>query len=356
MRKSIAVLEGDGIGPEIVGSAVSVLREVGDFEFREGLIGGIAINECGDPLPLATKRLVKGSDAVLLGAVGGPEWESDDPKAPRPETGLLTLRKTLNVHANLRPIRPTRGLPYASHINPEHLQGIDFVIVRELLGGSYFGESGRNGDTAYDKSTYSKQQIEDVGRTAFELALSRADELDIPPQVTSVDKANVLETSRLWRETVTALHEEEYPGVTLNHLLVDNAALQLIFNPKQFENVIVTENMFGDILSDEAAWITGSIGLVPSASVSLIGPAIFEPIGGSAPDIAGRGIANPNATIRSGALMLRYSFGMPKEATRIEAAVDKTLEDGVRTPDLGGDATTEEVTDAVIQNLGAVTA
>jgi 3-isopropylmalate dehydrogenase len=281
---------------------------------------------------------------VLLGAVGGPKWDAavaKDRSAPRPEQGLLGLRKALGLFANLRPVRPAPALLDASPLKRDRIEGTDLLVVRELTGGIYFGESGRDGDTAHDDCAYNVEEIERIARVAFRSARTK---------VTSVDKANVLETSRLWRETVTRVHAEEFPDVPLDHLLVDNAAMQLVSRPAEFD-VIVTENLFGDILSDEAAMLTGSLGMLPSASLGAGGPGVFEPVHGSAPDIAGTGAANPLAMFGSVALMLRHGLDSEDAAAAVESAVDRALEEGLRTADLGGDATTEEATRAVLANL-----
>jgi 3-isopropylmalate dehydrogenase len=275
----------------------------------------------------------KAADAVLLGAVGGPKWDTTDPNAPRPEQGLLGLRKGMGLYANLRPVRPSPALVGASPLREERIVGTDLLVVRELTGGIYFGASGRDGDSAFDTCEYNASEIERIARAAFEAARRRAEGSDRKPKVTSVDKANVLETSRLWREVVTGI-APEYDDVTLDHLLVDNAAMQLVSRPADFD-VVVAENLFGDILSDEAAMLTGSLGMLPSASLGAAGdPGLFEPVHGSAPDIAGKGVANPLATFLSTAMMLRHGLGMPDDATRIEVAVDAVLEQGLRTPDL----------------------
>jgi 3-isopropylmalate dehydrogenase len=276
--------------------------------------------------------------------VGGPQWDlaaASDPDAPRPEQGLLGLRKGLGLFANLRPVRPSPALLDASPLRRERIEGTDLLVVRELTGGIYFGDRGRDGDRAYDTCVYSVEEIERIARVAFEAAQSR---------VTSVDKANILETSRLWREVVNRLHDDEFPLIELEHLLVDNAAMQLVAAPRHFE-VILTENMFGDILSDEAAMLTGSIGMLPSASLGAGGPGLFEPVHGSAPDIAGSGKANPLAMFGSVAMMLRHGLGMEEAAAGVESAVDRALEEGLRTPDLGGESGTEEATRAVLANL-----
>jgi len=341
MTKTIALLPGDGIGPEITAPTVELLNRLGDFAFEEQLFGGCSIDAHGTALTDAVEAACKASDAVLLAAVGGPKWDTTDPSKPRPEQGLLSLRKALGLYANLRPVRPLPALYDASPLKREVIEGTDLLVMRELTGGLYFGRRGRDGDTAYDTCIYSVEEIERIARAGFQAARRR---------VTSVDKANVLESSRLWREVVTRLHAEEFPDVELQHVLVDNAAMQLISNPADFD-VIVTENMFGDILSDEAAMLTGSIGLLPSASLGGDGPGLFEPVHGSAPDIAGQGIANPLAMFLSAALMLRHGFGMDAEAAAVESAVDRALAEGLRTRDLGGSATTDEAAQAVLNHL-----
>ena len=293
------------------------------------------------------------SDAVLLGAVGGPQWDTTDPDAPRPEQGLLGLRRGLGLYANLRPVRPFAALAAASPLRPEVISGTDLLVVRELTGGLYFGERGRSDDRAFDTCVYEIEEVERIARVAFEAARRRGGK---PPTVASVDKANVLETSRLWREVVSGV-ASEFPDVELEHLLVDNAAMQLVANPARFD-VILTENMFGDILSDEAAMLTGSLGMLPSASLGGEGPGLFEPVHGSAPDIAGKGVANPLATILSAAMILRHGFGRPADAERIEAAVAAVLERGLRTHDLAGPdevaVDTEEMTGAVLEEMHRV--
>jgi 3-isopropylmalate dehydrogenase len=338
----IALLPGDGIGPEVVAATTRVLDRVGDFTYSEHLIGGIAIDETGTALPDETVAACKAADAVLLGAVGGPKWDTTDPSKPRPEQGLLGIRKELGLFANLRPVRPLRALLDASPLKRERIEGTDLLVVRELTGGIYFGRKDRQPDSATDECTYTRPEVERIARVAFRAARRK---------VTSVDKANVLETSRFWREVVVGVHDREFPDVELDHLLVDNASMQLVAAPSAFD-VIVTENMFGDILSDEAAMITGSIGMLPSASLGEEGtPGLFEPVHGSAPDIAGKGIANPLATILSAALLLRHGLGLSAEADAVESAVDRALEAGLRTPDLGGDATTDQATEAVLEQL-----
>jgi 3-isopropylmalate dehydrogenase len=338
----VVLLPGDGIGPEVTAAAVEVLRAVTELDFEEHTIGGAAIDTTGDPLPDATVAACQGADAVFLGAVGGPRWDTTDPNAPRPEQGLLGIRATLCLFANLRPVRPTPALYDASPLRRERIEGTDLLVVRELTGGIYFGDRGRDADRAHDTCTYSVEEVERIARVGFGAARRK---------VTSVDKANVLETSRLWREVVERVHREEFSGVELEHMLVDNAAMQLVARPADFD-VLLTENMFGDILSDEAAMLSGSIGLLPSASLGDgSGPGLFEPVHGSAPDIAGTGAANPLAAILSAALLLRHGLGLAAEAAQVESAVDRVLEDGLRTRDLGGGATTQEATRAVLGKL-----
>jgi 3-isopropylmalate dehydrogenase len=341
MAQRIVALPGDGIGPEVMAAARQLLERVGHFEIEDELMGGASIDAYGKALTEEVLDACRRADAVLLAAVGGPKWESTDPKAPRPEQGLLGLRRGLGLFANLRPVRPSPALLDVSPLRRERIEGTDLMVVRELTGGIYFGESGRRNGSAYDTCEYSTAEIERISRVAFGSARSR---------VTSVDKANVLESSRLWREVVTGVHEKEFPLVQLEHMLVDNAAMQLVSAPRHFD-VVLTENMFGDILSDEAAMLTGSIGMLPSASLGSDGPGLFEPVHGSAPDIAGTGTANPLAMFGSVAMMLRHGFGMEDEAAGVESAVDRALEAGLRTPDLGGDATTEDATRAVLANL-----
>jgi 3-isopropylmalate dehydrogenase len=350
MSEAITVLPGDGIGPEVVESTLRVLDEVGDFEYRYGLIGGAAMDEYdGDPLPRDTVDLVRDSRAVLLGAVGGPKWESTDPDAPRPEEGLLRLRGTMGTHANLRPAFAIPSLKDLSPFRPERIEGTNLLIVRELLAGSYFGDKGREGDRAHDDREYFAGQIQAIARTAFDEARTRSAQTGSSPHVTSVDKANVLETSRLWRETVTALHAEEYTDVELDHMYVDNAAFQIGSKPRHFE-VILTENEYGDILSDEAALFTGSLGLMPSACVDRDGWGYWEPVHGSAPDKAGKGIANPTAMLWSACMMLD-KLGMEREADSIRWSIDGAFKRRVLTPDLGGEATTQEFIDRIIRDI-----
>jgi 3-isopropylmalate dehydrogenase len=337
----IVTLSGDGIGPEILGAATQVLDAVGDFSYEEHVFGGASIDAHGTALTDETLAACKGADAVLLAAVGGPKWDTTDPHKPRPEQGLLGLRKGLGLYANLRPVRPIEALYDASPLKREIIERTDLLVVRELTGGIYFGEKTRSETAASDQCLYDAAEIERIARTGFQAARSR---------VTSVDKANVLETSRLWREVVTRVHSEEFPNIELEHLLVDNAAMRLIAAPRHFD-VLLTENMFGDILSDEAAMLTGSIGMLPSASLGADGPGVFEPVHGSAPDIAGQGIANPLAMILSAALLLRHGLSREREAAAIESAVDRALSDGLRTTDLGGSATTAQATEAVLAHL-----
>ena len=339
----IVTLPGDGIGPEILAAARRVLDAVGSFEYEEHAFGGASIDRDGTPLTDATTAACRAADAVLLAAVGGPKWDSTDPAAPRPEQGLLGLRKALGLYANLRPVRPVPALYDASPLKRELIEGTDLLVVRELTGGIYFGAKTRTADRASDLCEYSVGEIERIARIAFAAARSR---------VTSVDKMNVLETSRLWREVVARVHAQEFPHVELEHQLVDSAAMKLVAAPRHFD-VILTENMFGDILSDEAAMLTGSLGMLPSASLGDGGPGLFEPVHGSAPDIAGRGIANPLAMILSAALMLRHGLSLEAEAAALESAVDKALAGGLRTADLGGSATTAEMTEAVLGELQA---
>jgi 3-isopropylmalate dehydrogenase len=343
MPKTIVTLPGDGIGPEVTAAAVEVLNELrDDLAFAEHLIGGASIDAHGTALTDEVLEACRRSDAVLLGAVGGPKWDTTDPDKPRPEQGLLGLRRALDLYANLRPVRPARALIDASPLRREIVDGTDLVVVRELTGGIYFGEKTRTDSRATDLNVYTVPEIERIARTAFRAARRR---------VSSVDKANVLETSRLWRETVVRVHRSEFADVELEHVLVDNAAMQLVAAPTRFD-VILTDNMFGDILSDESAMLTGSIGMLPSASLGAPGePGMFEPVHGSAPDIAGQGVANPLAMFLSGAMMLRHGLGFETEAAALESAVDRALEDGLRTHDLGGTASTADATRAVLDHL-----
>ncbi len=337
MNYKIALIRGDGIGPEVVNEAVKVMEKVGvrfghTYEFVDVLLGGCATDAVGKSYPDGTAEKCKSCDAVLLGAVGGPKWGSDKPAEQRPETALLAIRKDLGLYANLRPAALRPALASACPLRKETAEaGIDLMMVRELTGGIYFGKRDKyqtedRGVEATDLMAYSELEIERIGRRAFELARLRRN------KVTSVDKANVLETSRLWR---TVMHKlaEEYPDVEYEDMLVDNCAMQIVRSPGQFD-VMVTENMFGDILSDEASMVTGSIGLLPSASIGDTAPGLYEPIHGSAPDIAGQDKANPIATILSVAMMFRYSFGRAEEADAIESAVDTVLAQGWRTADI----------------------
>jgi 3-isopropylmalate dehydrogenase len=342
MATRVVVLPGDGIGPEITAASLEVLRVVApDLEFEEHVFGGASIDAHGAALTDEVLEACRRADAVLLAAVGGPQWDTTDPDKPRPEQGLLGLRKGLELFANLRPVKALEPLYGASPLKPELIARTDLLVVRELTGGIYFGEKTRTDDEASDACVYTRAEIERIARVAFRAARSR---------VTSVDKANVLETSRLWREVVRDVHGREFPNIELQHLLVDNTAMQLISAPRHFD-VILTENMFGDILSDEAAMLTGSIGMLPSASLGDGGPGLFEPVHGSAPDIAGQGIANPLAMFLSAALMLRHGLGRESAATAVESAVERALGDGLRTSDLGGEATTAEATRNVLKHL-----
>ncbi|MDJ0806987.1 MAG: 3-isopropylmalate dehydrogenase [Gammaproteobacteria bacterium] len=357
MSKTILVLPGDGIGPEIVNEAVKVLATLRDehgldVDLDEALVGGAAIDATGGPLPDVTLELAKEADAVMLGAVGGPKWESLDITI-RPEKGLLGLRAGLNLFANLRPAILYPQLAGASTLKPEVVSGLDIMIVRELTGGIYFGqprgvnqlETGER--QGINTLVYTESEIDRISRVAFDIAMKRG------KRVCSVDKANVLECTELWREVATRVGGD-YPEVELSHMYVDNAAMQLVRFPKQFD-VMVTTNMFGDILSDCAAMLTGSIGMLPSASLDENGKGMYEPIHGSAPDIAGQGLANPLATILSVAMMLRYSLNEPAMAERIESAVNKVLDDGLRTPDIMSEGMNEvgceQMGDAVVAAL-----
>ena len=359
MDYKIAVIPGDGIGPDIVREALKVLDVIADkfnhsFAFTEVFAGGIAIDKTGTPLPKETLEVCKASDSVLLGAVGGPKW--DDPSAKvRPEQGLLGLREGLGLYANLRPAVLHEALKAACPLRQDIAdRGIDIMVVRELIGGIYFGESGRRaegkmGEEAYDTEAYSVGEVERITKLAFEIARKRG------KKVTSIDKANVLESSRLWRSVAVKV-AEAYPDVKLEHVLVDNAAMQLVKDPSQFD-VVVTTNIFGDILSDEASMVTGSIGMLPSASLGEGKFGMYEPIHGSAPDIAGKNLANPIATILSAAMMLRYSFDLEEEAKSIEDAVTAVLNDGYRTGDIQSEGCTvvgtKEMGDLIVQKLKA---
>jgi 3-isopropylmalate dehydrogenase len=352
VKAKIAVLAGDGIGAEVTAEAVRALEKVAarfghQFEFEAGLLGGAAIDATGEPLPPATLALTMRADAVLLGAVGGPKWSDPNAKI-RPEQGLLQLRKALGLFANLRPVVPHPALLDASPIKADLLRGVNIMVVRELTGGIYFGEKSRTATEAVDVCRYSVVEIERVVKLAARLARGRRGKL------TSVDKANVLETSRLWRSTVDRIMPDEFPDVTLEHMLVDSAAMHLLQRPRDFD-VIVTENMFGDILTDEASMLAGSMGLLPSASLSAAARGgMFEPIHGSAPDIAGRGIANPYAAILSAAMLLRHSLRIDDAALALESAVDRAISAGALTADLappGKAITTRAAADAVLAAL-----
>ncbi|WP_329742151.1 3-isopropylmalate dehydrogenase [Dyella sp. A6] len=347
MKARIVTLPGDGVGPEVTAAAVAVLQAIArrhghDFAFDEHLIGGAAIDATGEPLPADSLAACQAADAVLLGAVGGPKWS--DPNAPvRPEQGLLALRAALGVYANLRPLQVHPALAALSPLKTERLDNVDVLFVRELTGGAYFGLKTKTADAATDECKYTVAEVERVTRRAFELARARR------KHVTSVDKANVLETSRLWRRTVTRI-AADYPDVKLEHQLVDSMAMLLLTQPGRYD-VVVTENLFGDILTDEAAALAGSLGLLPSASLGEGSKGLYEPIHGSAPDIAGQGVANPVGTILSVALLLRHSLRLEVEAQAVEAAVDHVLAHGPHSRDIGGSAGTDTVRDAVLAAL-----
>ena len=353
MQANIVVLPGDGIGPEIIAATVPVLEAIArrhghQFQFHEHDIGGIAIDRHGVPLPESTLEAARQADAILLGAVGGPKWSDPNAKV-RPEQGLLAIRKGLGLFANLRPTRPHPAALGASPIKSEILQGVDILVVRELTGGIYFGDKTRSDTDASDLCRYSVAEVERVVRIAAGLARARRGHL------TSVDKANVLETSRLWRDVTNRVMAEEFPDVTLEHQLVDSMAMHLLSKPRAYD-VIVTENMFGDILTDEASMLAGSLGLLPSASLGDGKVGLYEPIHGSAPDIAGKGVANPYATILSCALLLRHSLGLHEEADCIERAVDAALNAQVFTNDLatgGRGVSTQVAAQAVIEQMQA---
>lgn len=352
MEYKIAVVRGDGIGPEVTDEAVKILNRIGEkfchnFEYDYVLAGGCAIDETGECLPDETVKVCKSADAVLLGAVGGPKWDNL-PGDERPERALLGLRKALGLFANLRPAMVFDELADASPLKPEILEGgLDIVVVRELTGGIYFGRKGtieetEFGPAAYDVEQYAEEEVRRIAKVAFDMAMKRS------KKVTSVDKANVLESSRLWRRIVSEV-AKDYPEVKLENFYVDNAAMQLVRNPKQYD-VLVTSNIFGDILSDEASQITGSIGMLPSASLAEGNFGMYEPVHGSAPDIAGKNLANPIAAILSAAMMLRYTFGLSEEADAVEAAVKKFLAAGHRTPDIaagGSSIGTKETGDLI---------
>jgi 3-isopropylmalate dehydrogenase len=348
MSRRIVVLAGDGIGPEVTTAGVNALRTI-DARFGLGLqfeshaFGGAAIDAHGAPLPDSVLATCRGADAILLGAVGGPKW-ANVPVAIRPEAGLLQLRGELGLYANIRPLQLHPALIDASPLKAERIRDVDLIVVRELTGGIYFGARSRTEVRATDECAYSVVEVERVTRAAARLARTRRGKL------TSVDKANVLETSRLWREVVTRVVRDEFPDVQLEHLLVDAMAMYLVSRPRDFD-VIVTENLFGDILTDECAAVSGSLGLMPSASLGDTGPGLYEPIHGSAPDIAGLGIANPYGTILSAAMMLRLSLHAPEAATALETAVHTAITAGIRTRDIGGTASTAEATAAVIQRI-----
>ncbi len=358
MHKAITLLPGDGDGPEMMGSARRVLEAaVPDIIFYDALIGGAALDawkeanpqeeiERADPLPLNTRRAVKASNAVLLGSVGGEKWETDDPRVPKPETAVRTLQKTLDVHAFLQPVRFFDGLPDISPLDDGRDENVDLVIVH-TLGGIYDGPKGQRGETSYDVSEYSPSQIERLGRTGFELARMRSGELS-PPRLASFDKANVMEVSKEWRKVIDRLHNEEYPDVELEHMLVDSAQMELITNPGQFD-VIIGENMFGNISSGVAAELVNSA-LVPSGWIADKSRGIYTPRVMPEPEGSQR-VVNPIPMILAGAMALEYSLDMSDDAKRIRRAVNETFKQGLRTPDLGGESITERVTDAVIQNL-----
>ena len=348
MKKHIAVLPGDGVGPEVAAQGVKILKKIAEkynheFTFEEALIGGVAIDKTGNPFPRETEQLCMQADAILFGAIGDPKFDNDPTAKVRPEQGLLKMRKTLGLYANVRPIMTFEATIDQSPLKKEIVNGADFVVIRELIGGIYFGEKGReeNGTKAFDVSTYTIDEITRVGKFAFEVAQTRRKHL------TLVDKANVLETSRLWRETIQKM-SKNYPEVEVEYMFVDNASMQIIKRPTAFD-VILTENMFGDILTDEASVITGSIGMLPSASIGDK-TSVYEPIHGSYPKAAGQNTANPIGTILSAAMLLEYSFGLMEEGKAVREAVQKTLEAGVGTKDIyqGMPHTTSQVGDSVI--------
>jgi 3-isopropylmalate dehydrogenase len=356
MSKRIVVLAGDGVGPEVTAAAVRVLEQVSvqqalKLEFESALIGGAAYDAAGSPLPDATVKACKSSDGILLGAAGGPKW-ADIPVQHRPEQGLLAIRKALGLFANLRPVTTTPELAAASPLKPEKLAGVDILVIRELTGGIYFGKRSRSADAAFDTCEYSAAEIERVCRVAGKLAMTRR------RKITSVDKANVLDTSRLWRDVATRVFRTEFPALAVEHLLVDAAAMHLLSRPADFD-VLVTENMFGDILTDEASMLAGSMGLLPSASLGDgSGPGLYEPIHGSAPDIAGQGVANPCGTILSAAMLLRHSCGAEAAARAVEVAVAGAIRSGARTRDIAAAGArdwlgTAAFTDVVLRNLAA---
>ena len=345
MTKKIVALAGDGIGPEILEAGLEVLEALAektgfDYEIDRRPFGGAGIDAAGHPLPDETLKAARKADAILLAAIGSPQYDD----APvRPEQGLLALRKELNLYANIRPVKIFESLKHLSPLKPERITGVDFVVVRELTGGIYFGDHILEEKSARDINEYSYEEVERIIRKAFEIARSRR------KVVTSIDKQNVLATSKLWRRVADEV-AKDFPDVTLKHQLVDSAAMLMITNPAKFD-VIVTENLFGDILSDESSVLSGTLGVMPSASHSEDGPSLYEPIHGSAPDIAGQGIANPISMILSVAMMLRESFGRYEDAERIECAVEQTLAAGILTRDIGGLASTREMTEAIIERL-----
>ena len=351
MKALIAILPGDGVGPEVVAEGVRCLQAIArhsghQFELQEALVGGAALDAAGDPLPETTLELCRRADAILLGAIGGPKWSTD--AKVRPEQGLLRLRRELGLYANLRPVSPYPQLLDASPLKPELLRDVDIMVVRELTGGIYFGAKTRTPNAATDLCEYTVAEVERIARVAGRLALGRR------RKITSVDKANVLETSRLWRGVVERVMRDEFPQVSLEHMLVDSAAMHLLRQPRDFD-VLVTENMFGDILTDEASMLAGSMGLLPSASLGDGTRGLYEPIHGSAPDIAGRGIANPFATILSVALLLRHSLQLEQDAQLVERAVSRAIEGGTRTADIARGGTppigTRAAGDAVLAAL-----
>ena len=352
MEALITLLPGDGIGPEVTSAAHRVLKEVAEryghtFEYKVELIGGAAIDASGDPLPAQTIASCESSDAIFLGAVGGPKWSNPN-AAVRPEQGLLKIRSVLGLYANLRPVKVIVDLIPASPLKAELLTGVDMIVVRELTGGIYFGEKTRSETSASDLCTYHTHEVERIVRVAARLASARRGKL------CSVDKANVLETSRLWRDVTNRLIPAEFPEIELETLLVDAAAMHLLSRPRDFD-VIVTENMFGDILTDEASMLAGSMGMLPSASIGEGSRGLYEPIHGSAPDIAGRDIANPCGAIASAAMLLRYSLGLEEEASAVEAAIAKAIASGARTPDIAAGSessiTTTAMTDLIISEI-----
>jgi 3-isopropylmalate dehydrogenase len=354
MTQRIVVLAGDGVGPEVTAEAVRVLKAVSvshslNLDFEDALIGGAAYDAAGVPLPEATVAACRKSAGILLGAVGGPKW-ADIPVQHRPEQGLLAIRKALGLFANLRPVTTVPELAAASPLKPEKLKGVDILVIRELTGGIYFGKRGRTAQSAFDTCEYTVEEIERVCRVAGKLAMVRRG------KVTSVDKANVLDTSRLWRDVATRVFRDEFPTLTVEHLLVDAAAMHLLSRPADFD-VMVTENMFGDILTDEASMLAGSMGLLPSASLGAgSGPGLYEPIHGSAPDIAGQGVANPCGTILSAAMLLRHSLGAETAAVAIESAVTAALRSGARTRDIAAPGArdwlgTKAFADVVLRHL-----